>query len=174
MKLHEALANRWDRERLKERILNGITKNAASGCWEWNHGKTSCGYGAIYVDEVQFSTHHVSYELFVGVRPSGFDIDHLCRNRGCCNPEHLEAVTRRENLMRGKTLVAANAAVTHCPKGHEYTPDNTIKRSGQRSCRQCSRVRASNYYNTKRSDAGFMANKRATAKRSYEKLKSTK
>jgi len=69
------------------------------------------------------------------------EIDHLCRVRCCVNPDHLEAVTHRENILRGNTFAAVNAAKTHCPKGHEYTPENTrIHTGGRRQCIACSRA----------------------------------
>jgi hypothetical protein len=71
------------------------------------------------------------------------DIDHLCRNRACVNPDHLEPVTRRENLLRGLTTTARNASRTHCPQGHPYDERNTyISPKGDRRCRECQRESA--------------------------------
>ncbi len=82
----------------------------------------SHGYATVYIGGGRGAkkpyVHRYVYELLVGPIPDGFDIDHLCRVRNCVNPEHLEAVTHRENMLRGDTLAAANAAKTHCPKGH--------------------------------------------------------
>lgn len=81
--------------------------------------------------------HRFSYEHFVGPLADGFEIDHLCRNRGCVNPAHLEAVTRLENCRRG-----AYAQKTHCKHGHEFTPDNIYWNRGKhRQCRACSTAR---------------------------------
>jgi hypothetical protein len=78
---------------------------------------------------------------YVGKIPEGLQIDHLCRVRECANPAHLEAVTCRENLLRGDTVTAHNANKTHCVNGHEYTPENTaITRDGCRRCRICHRA----------------------------------
>jgi hypothetical protein len=68
-------------------------------------------------------------------------IDHLCRRPLCCNPLHLEAVTMRENLMRGNGWSGRNARKTHCPQGHPYSPENTSVRDGSRHCRTCHRER---------------------------------
>jgi hypothetical protein len=72
------------------------------------------------------------YSAVKGAIPDGLHIDHLCRNRACCHPDHLEAVTPRENVRRG-----VRSQVTHCPKGHEYTPENTKVKRGRRNCRAC-------------------------------------
>ena len=85
--------------------------------------------------------HRISYEIHVGLIPEGMTIDHLCRVRHCFNPNHLEVVTLKENLMRGDTLCARNSNKTHCDKGHEFTPENTFKQyrdNGKgRACRRC-------------------------------------
>lgn len=81
--------------------------------------------------------HRIAYELAVGPIPVGLVIDHLCRNHSCINPEHLEPVTNVENVMRGESAWARNARKTHCKRGHEFTDENTIRRNGTRSCRQC-------------------------------------
>lgn len=87
--------------------------------------------------------HRVSYRHFKGEIPDGKEIDHLCSQRECVNPVHLEAVTHKENTMRGRTLTAANAAKTHCVRGHEFTQENTrIIKGGTRECRICARNRS--------------------------------
>ncbi len=85
-----------------------------SGCWLWT-GALNGGYGRIHHSPGRvLYTHRAAYELLVGPVPEGMDLDHLCRNRACCNPDHLEPVTRRENLLRGDTLTAAHAADRPC------------------------------------------------------------
>jgi hypothetical protein len=82
--------------------------------------------------------HRLAYELFVGPIPEGQTIDHLCRNRPCVNPGHLEVVDMRTNLLRGSSPTAQNARKTHCKHGHEFTPENTALKQGRyRICRTC-------------------------------------
>jgi hypothetical protein len=84
----------------------------------------------------------VSYETFVGPIPDGLTIDHLCCNPPCINPEHLEVVTMRENLRRGRSPVGVNARRTHCLHGHAFDERNTwICKEGKRHCRECHRLR---------------------------------
>lgn len=83
--------------------------------------------------------HRVAYETWVGPIPDGLTIDHLCRNRLCIEPTHLEPVTNRENIQRG-----GNSLKTHCPQGHPYDEVNTASRNNRRYCRTCERVRCRN------------------------------
>lgn len=85
--------------------------------------------------------HRVYYEARFGPIPAGLQLDHLCRNRGCVNPDHLEPVTCRENLMRGHTVAAANAKKTHCNAGHALAGDNLRVWKGKRYCIVCQRER---------------------------------
>lgn len=117
-------------------------RKRADGCWEWQAAKSRNGYGVFVLSRRSLYSHRVSYEIHKGPISVGLHIDHLCRNKSCCNPEHLEAVTSRENTMRSPIAPAAlNAAKTHCSYGHEYTPENTvvIKGGRGRSCRTCRR-----------------------------------
>lgn len=113
-------------------------------CWEWTRAKSN-GYGYIKLRGAMRSSlaHRVAFEAFRGPIPDGLQLDHLCRNRGCVNPWHLEPVDCRENLLRGNTTQAAiNARKTHCPAGHPYDQANTyVKKDGARMCRECNRVR---------------------------------
>ncbi|MGH7474177.1 MAG: HNH endonuclease signature motif containing protein [Candidatus Methylomirabilales bacterium] len=114
-------------------------------CIVWTGSKTSAGYGNVGRKGGTSLVHRLVYEHFRGPVPEGLELDHLCRNRVCCNPDHLEAVTHRENSKRGSAgavNAARQRAITHCPKGHPYDEANTYRsRKGSRSCRQCGRER---------------------------------
>lgn len=108
------------------------------GCWEWTGHRTQGGYGVTRGTSRRRTTaHRVVYEALVGPIPDGYQVDHLCGNPPCVNPAHLEPVTPRENVLRGDTIVAANARKTHCPQGHAYTPDNIYEWKGYPGTRQC-------------------------------------
>lgn len=93
-------------------------------CWEWA-GTRNRGYGRLsHGTGAALQAHRVAYELYVGEIPAGLHIDHLCRNRSCVNPAHLEPVTNTENVMRGVGFGPSNAARTHCKNGHELVGDN--------------------------------------------------
>lgn len=114
-----------------------------TGCIEWQGGLVSGGYAQFQVEKRSVYVHRWSWEQANGPVPEGLYLDHLCRNRRCCNPEHLEPVTFRENVLRGQGPSAANAIKTHCPKGHAYTEDNTyVNPRGSRVCRTCKQARA--------------------------------
>ena len=115
-----------------------------SGCLIWTGCHGGQGYGWLRVDGRAHPAHRLAYEHFIGPIPEGLTIDHLCRNRLCVNWQHLEAVTRGENVLRGIGFAAINKAKTHCPAGHEYTPENTFrdKGTGWRKCRTCGNIRS--------------------------------
>jgi HNH endonuclease len=113
-----------------------------SGCLPWIGHVAKSGYGAYPHRGGQVRAHRVAYIEAYGSIPDGMIIDHLCRNRSCVNPDHLEAVDNWTNVRRGDSPVAVNFHKTHCKRGHEFTPENTYvppKRPTQRNCRQCKR-----------------------------------
>lgn len=151
-----------------ERFHSKIEVDPESGCWLWTAGINKWGYSKFKVDGRTRAGHRWSYEEFVGPIPEGLQIDHLCRVRRCVNPEHLEAVTCRENILRGETFQAENAAKTHCPKGHPYEDGNILWYKGTRSCRICKREqtarwRAENLEKRRRSDRELKQRQRDNA-----------
>lgn len=119
-------------------------------CWLFAGYKNTIGYGQIFytVDgktKYQYA-HRVSYETFNGPIPDGLAIDHLCSIRHCINPSHLEAVTLRENTLRGEGVIV-NKKKTNCPQGHPYSLENTTyNNKGWRVCRTCKLIRHAKYY----------------------------
>lgn len=105
-------------------------------CWHWLGYHNPAGYGRMKWGDGWVLTHRHTYQQMVGPIPDGLVLDHLCRNRWCCNPAHVEPVTVAENNRRGEWW-----GKTHCVNGHEYTDENTIWRSPtNRNCRECSRT----------------------------------
>lgn len=119
------------------------TREADNGCREWLGDKSNSGYGRFWIGPEKSKkalAHRWSYEYHVGTIPEGLVIDHLCRNKLCVNPEHLEPVTAAENVRRGvsvERIKAAAASRTHCRRGHEYTEGNTGRRASRPSERIC-------------------------------------
>lgn len=110
-------------------------------CWLWTAYRDSYGYGAFYPARRYVAAHRWAYEFCVGPIPVGLELDHLCRVRACVNPEHLEPVTHRVNILRGVSPTAIHARKTHCPQGHPYNEANTYLRpAGNRECRLCKRA----------------------------------
>lgn len=110
--------------------------------WLWCGATTRNGYGQVALGGRHVMAHRAIYEYVVAEIPEGLDLDHLCRNRSCVNPQHLEPVTRSENLRRGAPRGEHLRARTHCPRGHPYDDVNTARRGGRRICRACDRARA--------------------------------
>lgn len=109
------------------------------GCWEWT-GVLSAGYGQIWLDGRMQGAHRVLYEIMVGPIPDGLQIDHLCRNRKCIRPGHLEPVTGSENLRRIPAGIMGKfqRSKTECSEGHPYSDMNTYRYpDGRRACRIC-------------------------------------
>lgn len=112
-----------------------------SGCWQWTRPLDN-GYGRFWINGRTRLAHAVSYEMHVGAIPAELHIDHLCRNRGCVNPDHLEPVTPGINVLRGIGLSATNARKTTCKRGHPLSGENLrINVHGARECKECQRER---------------------------------
>jgi hypothetical protein len=137
------------RPSVKLRLLKRLEPDLATGCLLWSGAQTGNGYGHMWADGHYRLTHRLAYELFVGPIADGLVIDHLCRQPLCANPRHLDAVTPATNTRRGELVTALKArgqARTHCPLGHEYTPENTyIRPDAARNCRTCIRERTARY-----------------------------
>lgn len=140
---------------LADRFWSKVERRGSDECWHWTAAVVKTGYGWFNRGPKQGPTtaHRIAWMLTHGDIPKGLYVDHVCHNadlmcdggsscphRRCCNPAHLELVTHAENVTRGRAG-ARYAARTHCPHGHEYTPENTlIGKSGSRFCRACKRA----------------------------------
>ena len=128
--------------RMPERFWRKV--DATGSCWLWNASTNQGGYGQFKVGPRPHLAHRVAFEALAGPIPAGLQLDHLCRNRTCCNPAHLEPVTGRENVLRGDMFAARQVARTHCPAGHPLASDNLDAyelRHGRRKCKTCHRDR---------------------------------
>lgn len=124
-------------------------------CWIWTRTRDAKGYGKFVLGRRPngqshwVRAHRIAYEWLVGPLPRNLEPDHLCRVTSCVKaiadefgPAHLEAVTHRENLLRGNSFAAKNAAKTHCAHGHPFDEQNTaIAHDGTRDCITCRRAR---------------------------------
>lgn len=131
---------------IEERLFPRI--DATGPCWLWTGAKSIGGYGVISQGPRDATgtrmVHRAVWELLVGEIPDGYELDHLCRVRACCNPDHLELVTRAENVARGSQRAGINRKDA-CIKGHPFTPENTTRNHRQRFCRACAIERNRQY-----------------------------
>lgn len=112
-------------------------------CWVWTGNKTRLvnGYGRVRVRMRQILAHRYFYELWCGPVQEGYELDHLCRNRLCVNPLHLEPVTKQVNVRRGLSIAGDNFRKATCVNGHPLTDDNLLQRKDSyRACKECKRL----------------------------------
>jgi hypothetical protein len=114
-------------------------------CWVWQGSYTNQGYGTIRTNRKANLAHRLAYIWCVGPIPDGLTIDHLCRNRGCVRPDHLEPVTAAENVQRG----AKSRWSPKCPHGHLRSDHEVTSRSGKKRCKTCERERSQTNRRTK-------------------------
>jgi hypothetical protein len=146
------LAPRWNHSKPLDAVWlwQHVSPCPNTGCWWWTAALSETGYGNASVAGRFIPAHRVVYQLVRGEIPRGLHLDHLCRNRGCVNPFHLEPVSVGENSRRGDTgsyLAKINNAKTQCPRGHPYSGDNLfVTRAGKRLCRTCKRMNERAHY----------------------------
>ena len=128
-----------------ERFWEKVAKT--NSCWFWKGSQSTAGYGTFNLgrsgDGYTYA-HRFSFELVNGPIPEGLELDHLCRVRNCVNPNHLEAVTRKENYERGFSPSAIIMRSGKCKRGHDWTTENTYiwpQNPNRRFCRECRRIR---------------------------------
>lgn len=121
-------------------------------CWVWTGSAANRGYGSIHHEGRNgYLPHRLSYELLVGPIPDGLVLDHLCMNRRCVNPKHLEPVTNRVNILRGTSAAGLNSVKTHCVNGHLFDKVNTrIRKNGARICIACEKIRLQKFRESKK------------------------
>lgn len=128
--------------RISDRFWSKV--DASGDCWEWIGRQDKHGYGEFDFQRRPHRAHRISYTLLMGEVPSGMELDHLCRNPRCVNPDHLEPVTHRENSLRGYSMVATNARRATCRLGHPL-----LQGPRQRWCRTCLNDRQRRQYRSK-------------------------
>lgn len=124
---------------IEDRFWTKVDRRGPDECWEWRAYRSADGYGRFNATRHRpENAHRIAYRLTVGPIPDGLQLDHLCRNRACVNPQHLEPVTVRDNVLRGVSTAASRARQTHCKRGHELSGANLrIDGRGFRRCNAC-------------------------------------
>jgi HNH endonuclease len=138
---------------LPQRFETKIIPEPNSGCWLWLGALDGKGYGRAKIAKTRknAAVHRIVYELVFGPIAAELVLDHKCRVRSCCNPEHLEPTTNKENILRGTSPSAVNAVRAICASGHSLHDAYTVK--GWRKCRTCQLANMASYYRRKKANA---------------------
>lgn len=137
--------NQWTGIDVRDRFFANVAPVGECLVWQAGRNLGRWDYGNFYADGRHISAHRWAYEYFVGPIAGDLELDHLCCNPPCVAPWHLEAVSHRENVLRGRGLAAQFAKATHCVHGHKFTKENTYVGKRQRFCRACDRRRGAAY-----------------------------
>lgn len=158
------------------RLFSKIHIDQATECWIWIAFRYQ-GYGRTIWRGKVISVHRLMYAWLVAPIPVGFaarkiaQLDHLCKNRACCNPLHLELVSQKTNILRSSAPSASYAKRTHCPKGHEFTPENTYRfKRGERICKVCQREHGRKMYQQNRENVIARTSANQRRRKAQQKL----
>ena len=142
---------------IEARFWKHVSPEPNSGCWLWTASEDGRGYGQFAPfgwrglhKQGSIKAYKFAYLFYRGSVPDGKELDHVCRNRLCVNPDHLEPVSHRENVLRGDSPSARQARQTHCKRGHEFTAENTWSGDEHRRCKTCDKVRMAAFHKARR------------------------